>query len=193
MEFWLFPLIGLLLIFFGVGGIWYFVTIYNGLVRLRNDIEKSWSNIDVLLKQRNDELPNLVATVKGYVAHEKSLLENIAKSRSLYAKAQTVHDKAVADNFLAGTLKTLFAVVENYPELKADKAFLELQDRITGIEDMIADRREYYNDSVNNYNIRIQSIPDVLLATILGYKRKELFKIEDKERRVPEVKFSKLG
>src|SRR5512137_613899 len=130
-----------------------FIGIYNSLVRLRNDIKKSWANIDVLLKQRTDELPKLIASVKGYMKHEKGLLENITKARTAFLSATTMDAKAKADSVISGALKSLFAVAENYPNLKANENFIQLQQRISGLENEIADRREFYNDSVNTFNI----------------------------------------
>lgn len=167
----------------------YFISVYNSLVRLKNNIKKAWSNIDVLLKQRHDELTKLMNTVKGYMKHEESVLTGITKARTAFLDAQSVGDKAKADNVMAGALKSLFAVAENYPDLKANTSFLQFQDRISDIENQIADRREFYNDSVNTFNIRIEQIPDVFIARMLGYTSKELFKIADSDREDVEVSF----
>lgn len=172
-----FVVILILIIFVGL-----FIGVYNSLIRLKNNIEKAWSNIDVLLKQRSDELPKLIDTVKGYVKHEKSLLENLTKARTSIINANSVSEKASASNVLSGALKSLFAVTENYPDLKSNQNFLELQHRITHIENMIADRREFYNDSVNTYNIRIEQIPYVFIATFLKYRSKDLFKATNDEK-----------
>ncbi|HUX11052.1 MAG TPA: LemA family protein, partial [Terriglobia bacterium] len=137
----------------------YTVSIYNSLVRLKNDIDKAWANIDVLLKERHDELPKLIDTCKGYMQYEQKTFQLVTEARSAYQKATTVPEKAQADNMMTGALKSLFAVSENYPELKADNNFMQLQGRITELEERIADRREFFNDSVNTYNIRIQQIP----------------------------------
>src|SRR5947207_5561386 len=145
-----------LFVFVVVAAIWYFVTIYNGLIALKNNVEKSWSNIDVLLKQRHDELTKLLEVCKGYMEFERTTFENIAQARSLYTSARTVDQKAQADAAVTQAVRGLFAVAENYPELKANNSFLQLQGRITEIENSIADRREFYNDTVNTYNIRIQ-------------------------------------
>lgn len=174
----------LLIIFIG-----YFVAIYNGLVRLKNNIKKSWANIDVLLKQRSDELPKLINTVKGYMKHEKGVLTDITKARSAMMKAKGKKEKAKADNQLTGALKTLFAVSENYPKLQANENFKHLQERISGIENELADRREFYNDSVNTYNIKIHQIPSVIVANMLGYKDEEMFKAEGKDREDVKVEF----
>jgi LemA protein len=159
----------------------YFVSMYNGLIQLKNNIKKSRSNIMVLMKQRYSELPKLVQVVKRYVKYEKKLLKDITEARSIYNKANTLKQKAAANNMLSGALKTLFAVSENYPKLQASAAFLKLQDRISTLESHIADRREFYNDSVNLYNIKIQSIPDSVFANMLKYREEELFKASKKE------------
>jgi len=167
----------------------WFVGIYNSLVRLKNNIKKAWSNIDVLLKQRHDELTKLLNTVKGYMQHEKNVLTKVTEARTAFMNAQSVHEKAEADNMMTGALKTLFAVSENYPELKADRSFQQLQGRISEIENQIADRREFYNDSVNTYNIRIQQIPDVFIARMLGYTAEELFKAAEDDRKDVDIQF----
>ncbi|MEM5835157.1 MAG: LemA family protein [Candidatus Aenigmatarchaeota archaeon] len=168
--------------------IW-FVTIYNSLIRLRNNINKAWSNIDVILKQRNDELPKLLETCKGYMKYEKELLEKLTELRTRWNLSNTLKEKAKISDEISTALKTLFAVAENYPDLKANKNFLQLQERISGLENELADRREFYNDSVNNYNIRIQSIPDKFIARILGYKPIDLFKATEEEKKDVEIKF----
>jgi len=180
-------LIGLIFFLLAVGLLIYVVIIYNGLVRLRNDIEKVWANIDVLLKQRHDELPNLVATCKGYMQYEQQTLERITQARTAYIRANTVGEKAQADLLATGALKTLFAVAENYPDLKANNNFLQLQKRISQLEDMIADRREFFNDDVNTYNVRIQQLPDVIIAGTMGLKPREMFKVSEEEKRQVEV------
>ena len=156
----------------------FFILIYNSLVRLENNIEKAWSNIDVLLKQRSDEIPMLVDTVKGYMKHEKKVIQEVTEARTRFLRAHSVHEKAEADYVTAGALKSLFAVAENYPDLKASENFLKLQKRISEIEDHIADRREFYNDSVNIFNIRIKQIPYVIISKQLGYSEKEYFKVD---------------
>jgi len=161
--------------------------IYNGLVCLKNNIEKSWANIDVLLKQRSDELSNLIASVKGYMVHERTTLEILTKARIDILNAPTISKKAVADNVITGALKTIFAVAENYPNLKANENFLKLQNRITSLENDLADRREFYNDSVNIYNIRIHSIPDVIVARLLNYTDKQWFKASEEDKAIVRV------
>jgi len=181
-------LIGLVVILFVVGVFIYLITIYNSLVRLRNDLDKAWANIDVLLKQRHDELPKLIETCKGYMQYEQQTFQLITEARTALMRANTVAEKAQADNFLAGALKSLFAVAENYPELKADNNFMQLQNRISELEEKIADRREFFNDDVNTYNIRIQQLPDVFIAHMLALQHKELFKVTEEDRRDVEVK-----
>ncbi|MFH2035558.1 MAG: LemA family protein, partial [Candidatus Zixiibacteriota bacterium] len=160
----------------------YFISIYNSLVRLKNNIKKAWSNIDVLLKQRHDELTKLLETVKGYMKHEREVLEKVTQARTAFMDAKSVPDKANASNMMTGALKTLFAVAENYPELKADRSFNQFQNRISDIENQIADRREFYNDSVNTFNIRIEQIPDMFIARMLVYTAKELFQVAESDR-----------
>jgi len=167
----------------------YLIAIYNGLVQLRNNINKSLGNIDVLLKQRYDELPNLIETCKGYMKHEKGVFESITKARSAWMKAKDIHQKAGAADMLSGALKSLFAVAENYPKLEANENFKHLQERISGIENEIADRREFYNDSVNNFNIRIQSFPDMFIARMMALSSFEMFKTAEEEKKVVKVKF----
>ena len=183
-------LVGLVLILFVVGIIIYFITIYNSLVRLRNDMDKAWANIDVLLKQRHDELPKLIETCKGYMQYEQKTFQLITEARTSFMKANTVAEKAQADNMISGALKSLFAVSENYPDLKANNNFLQLQKRISELEERIADRREFFNDDVNTYNIRIQQLPDVFVAKMLSLQRRDLFKVSEEDRRDVEVKLT---
>lgn len=183
-------LLGLVVFLFVVGVFIYFITIYNSLVRLRNDIDKAWANIDVLLKQRHDELPKLIETCKGYMQYEQRTLQLITEARTAFTKATTVAEKAQADTMISGALKSLFAVAESYPELKANNNFMQLQQRISELEEKIADRREFFNDDVNTYNIRIQELPDVFVARLIGLERRELFKATEEERRDVEVKLA---
>jgi len=170
--------------------VFYFVTIYNGLVTIKNNADKSWSNIDVLLKQRHDELPKLVTVCERYMKHEAQTLEKVIQARSMMAGAQTMDDRGKAEGMLTGALKSLFAVSENYPELKADKRFAQLQSRITEIENEIADRREFFNDSVNIYNICLEKIPDVFMARLLNYQPRDLWRINPQDREDVEIAFS---
>lgn len=167
----------------------YIVSIYNGLVRLKHNIEKAWSNINVLLKQRTDELTKLIASVKGYMKHEKGVLTEVTKARTAFMNSKSVPAKAAADNVMTSALKSLFAVAENYPQLKANENFINFQNRVSDIENQIADRREFYNDSVNTYNIRIQQIPYVIVANMLSYKAKQLFQVDAKDTKDVKVEF----
>lgn len=177
-------LIAVVAIFIG-----WFVGIYNSLVRLKNNIKKAWSNIDVLLKQRHDELSKLLDTVKGYMKYEERVLKEVTAARTAFLNAGSVADKAQASNMMAGALKSLFAVAENYPELKANTNFIQFQGRISELENQIADRREFYNDSVNTFNIRIEQIPDVIIARMLGYTPKELFVVAESDKQDIKIDF----
>ncbi len=183
----IFITIGSILI--GVIIIGYLISIYNVFIRLKNNIEKAWSNIDVLLKQRHDELPNLIETIKGYAKHEKRVFTEVAKARTAFLNAKTLNEKAKASDELSATLKSLFAVAENYPQLKANENFMQLQNRISTLETQIADRREFYNDSVNIYNTRLEQIPYVFVGRMLEYTRKELFSATEDERKKINVRF----
>jgi LemA protein len=185
-----FTILAWLLSLLVIGGVAiYLVIIYNELVRLRNDVNRAWANIDVLLKQRHDEIPNLVETVKGYMQHEQQTLLAVTQARAAFINAATVGQKAQADLRLTGALRGLFAVAENYPQLRANENFLRLQNRISELEERIADRREFFNDDVNTYNTRIQQIPDVFLANLMKLQPREMFKVSEEERRAIEVTF----
>jgi len=166
-----------------IGGVViYAVLIYNGLIRLRRNIDKAWSNIEVILKQRHDEIPKLVDTAKQYMDYEKEVLQDITESRTKAEQAQGPKEQAKAEGMLGQALGNFFAVAEDYPDLKANENFQQLQDRISAIEERIADRREFYNDSVNTYNIRIDQIPYVFVANMMGYEEKELFEASEQEK-----------
>jgi LemA protein len=181
---------GLAFFLFIAGVLIYAVILYNGLVRLRNENDRAWANIDVLLKQRHDEIPNLVETVKGYMQHEQQTLLAVTQARAASMNATSIGQKAVADLQVMSALRGLFAVAENYPQLKANDNFLKLQNRISELEERIADRREFFNDDVNTYNTRIGQIPEVFLASMMNLKRREMFKVSDEDRRQVEVKFA---
>jgi LemA protein len=183
-------LVGLVVILIVVGLFAYLITIYNSLVRLKNDIDKAWANIDVLLKQRHDELPKLIETCKGYMQYEQKTFQLITDARSAYMRAGSVGEKAAADNMITGALKSLFAVSENYPDLKANNNFTLLQKRISELEEKIADRREFFNDDVNTYNIRIQQLPDVFLAGMMHLQHRDLFKVTEEDRQDVDVKMT---
>lgn len=165
----------------------YVMSIYNGLVSLRNNIDRAWANIDVVLKQRTDLIPNLVSTVKGYMKYEKSTLTELTKLRTAMIAAETPGQKAKASGAITTSIKSIFAVSENYPELKASQNFLQLQTQLSAMENQIADRREFYNDSVLLYNTRIKSVPDSIFAGVLGMKDKEYFKVEESEKQSVKV------
>jgi LemA protein len=167
------------------GALIYLGTIYNGLVALRNDIDKAWANIDVLLKQRHDELPRLVDVCKGYMQYEKETLESITEARTRYAAAATVDQKFAASGNLSASVERLLVTAENYPELKANASFLELQKRITELESQIADRREFYNDAINIFNTRIRQVPDTILAKMLDLKERPMFLVSASEKALP--------
>ena len=169
-----------------VGGIAY---MYNKLVVLSKRCDNAWAQIDVQLKRRFDLIPNLVETVKGYAKHEKGIFENVTKARSAWQKAKTPAEKAKAENMLVGALKSLFAVAENYPQLKANENFADLQKQLEETENKIAYARQFYNDIVTEFNTTIQRIPYVFFASVLGFKEKELFEIEGEEKENVKVKF----
>jgi LemA protein len=162
---------------------------YNGLVSLRNRIENAWSQIDVQLHRRYDLIPNLVETVKGYAAHEKETLERVISARNAGIGAQTVEDQAQAENMLTGALKSLFALSEAYPDLKANQNFLQLQEELTGTEGRIAYARQFYNDTVYRYNTKIQSFPSNILANMFRFGPREYFRADDEARGPVDVQF----
>ena len=180
---------GLAFFLFIAGVSIYAVILYNELVRLRNENDRAWANVDVLLKQRHDEIPNLVETVKGYMQHEQQTLLAVTQARAASMNAASIGQKATADLQMTGALRGLFAVAENYPQLKANENFLKLQNRISELEERIADRREFFNDDVNTYNTRIGQIPEVFIASFLELKPRSMFKVSDEDRRLVEVRF----
>jgi len=165
----------------GIIVVGYVISIYNGLVRLNRNIDEAWSNIDVLRKQRADELPKLIDTVKQYMEHERGVLEDVTEARTHAEQASTPAQAGEADSQLQGAMANLFARAEDYPELKADENFQQLQTRISSIEEQIADRREFYNDSVNTYNIRIHQVPYNIVASVAGYVERDLFEVDESE------------
>src|SRR5882672_7219900 len=173
-------LLGMLFAVLGIGA--YAIIIFNGLVALRNDIDKAWANIDIMLKQRHDELPKLMDVCKGYMDYEQGTLLKITQARSQYQQAATMDQKAQADQSATTALRGLFAVAENYPQLKANQNFLQLQQRITDLENQIADRREFYNDSVNTFNIRIQQMPDTFVASFMNVQPRSMFRVEEADK-----------
>ena len=163
---------------------------YNGLVRARVRTREAWSGIDVQLKRRANLIPNLVETVKGYAGHERETFENVTRARSMLQQAGTAPDAAQANNFLTQTLRSLFAVSERYPDLKANQNFLDLQNELSDIEEKIAYARQFYNRNVMSYNTSIQTFPNVMMAGMFGFERFEFFEVEEEARAVPEVSFS---
>jgi len=164
--------------------------LYNGLIKLKNKVDNGWSQIDVQLQRRYDLIPNLVETVKGYAIHEKETLQNVVEARQVCTSASTVGEKAQADSALTGTLKSLFAVMENYPDLKADQNFRELQHELANTENKISYARQYYNDTVMRFNIAIKVFPKNIMASIMKFTEMEYFKTEGEgSREAIEVKF----
>jgi LemA protein len=172
----------------GTGALIYAVIVYNGLVRLHNEIGRAWANIDVLLKQRHDEVPNLVACVRGYMDHEQRTLEAVTQARTASMNAASIPQKAQADLLMTGALRSFFVVAEGYPQLKANQNFLALQSRISELEERIADRREYFNDDVNTYNTRIAQLPGVFMARLMKLQPRDMFRANKAERQQVDVK-----
>ncbi len=161
------------------------VGIYNGLIIARNRCDNSWAQVDVQLKRRYDLIPNLVETVKGYAKHEREVFEKVTQARAGAINAGTVKDQAQAENMLSGALKTLFAVAENYPELKANQNFLQLQEELSGTESKIAYARQFYNDMVMKFNQKQQVFPASIIANMFNFKEKEYFEIEEPAAKEP--------
>lgn len=165
------------------------IGIYNGLIKLKNRTDEAWSDIDVQLKRRYDLIPNLVNTVKGYATHEKELFEKVTQARTAAMGAQTPAQKEQAENVLSGTLKSLFAVAENYPDLKANQNFLELQRELTDTEDKIQASRRFYNTNVRDFNIKIEMFPSNIVAGMLNFSKREFFAAEEGEKENVKVEF----
>ncbi|MFI5384016.1 MAG: LemA family protein [Methanosarcina thermophila] len=166
-----------------------FVIIYNDLIKQRNRVENAWAQIDVQLKRRYDLIPNLVETVKGYAKHEKTLLEDITKARAAVMSANSISETAEASNYLSSTLKSLFAVAENYPELKANQNFMQLQKDLMETENKIAYSRQFYNSTVMDYNTKLAVFPTVIFAQMLQFKPAEFFATTEEEKKPVSVKF----
>src|SRR3989344_8769347 len=165
------------------------IMLYNSIIRLNNEVENSLSQIDVQLKRRNDLIPNLIESVKGYMKHEKTVLENITKARSSLLSAQTVEEKSKASNMLSQTLQSLFAVSENYPQLKANESFLQLQEELTGTENKISYARQHYNDMVMEFNTKIEIFPNNIFAGILHFTKEQQFAASAEEKKNVKVQF----
>jgi LemA protein len=176
----------LLFVLIAFGGV---VGIYNRLIVLRNRVDNAWSQIDVQLKRRYDLIPNLVETVKGYAVHEKETFEKVTQARNMAVDAKSVKEQGEAENMLTGALKSLFAVAEAYPDLKANQNFMQLQEELSGTEGKIAYARQFYNDSVMSFNTGIQSFPNNLLAGMFGFAAREYFEIEVAAKEAPQVSF----
>jgi LemA protein len=165
------------------------VAIYNGLIQLKNRVDEAWSDIDVQLKRRYDLIPNLIATVKGYATHEKELFEKVTAARTSAMSATTPAEKEGAENMLSGTLKSLFAVSENYPDLKANQNFLELQRELSDTEDKIQASRRFYNGNVRDFNIKIEVFPSNIVAGMLSYTKRDFFEAAEGEKENVKVQF----
>ncbi len=169
--------------------IFWFIAVFNGIVSLRNRTQEAWSDIDVQLKRRHDLIPNLIETVKGYAKHEKELFENVTKARSEAMQAKGPEEAGKAENMLTDTLKSLFAVAENYPQLRASENFQKLQDELTDTENKIEAARRFYNGNVRDFNTKIQIFPNSMVAGMVSAKVFELFGMAEGEKETPEVKF----
>jgi LemA protein len=181
--------LGVILVLAVISALWA-IGAYNGLVQLRENVKNGWSQIDVQLKRRHDLIPNLVETAKGYMAHERTTLENVIKARQQAIDASSFKDKQAAENFLSSTLRSLFAVSENYPNLKADQQMRQLHEELTTTENKIAFARQYYNDEVNRLNVAVQAFPNNVIANMFKFEKRDFFELEDEsEKTAPVVKF----
>jgi LemA protein len=181
--------IGIILAILAVALLLWAVAIYNGLIKLKNRVDEAWSDIDVQLKRRYDLIPNLVSTVKGYAAHEKEVFEKVTEARARAMGAGTTEDKAQAENMLSNTLKSLFAVAEAYPDLKANQNFLELQRELTDTEDKIQASRRFYNGNVRDFNIKIEIFPNNIFAGVLNFTKRQFFEAAGAEKEAVKVEF----
>ena len=183
------PILAIILIIVVAILLW-LVAVYNGLIKSRNRVDEAWSDIDVQLKRRYDLIPNLVETVKAYAGHEKEVFQKVTEARSQAMQAKDIEEKGKAENMLSSTLKSLFAVAENYPDLKASTNFLQLQDELSDTENKIQASRRFYNGNVRDFNTKIQMFPTNMIATMLGFKSYEFFQIEnEQEKETPKVQF----
>ena len=172
-----------------LGVVGYALSIYNGLIALKNNIARSWANVDVLLKQRHDEIPKLVKTCEAYMQHERAVFDRLSEARASLQSARTVGQRADAENMIGKAVGGILAVAENYPDLKADQGFRSLQQRISELENQIADRREFYNDVVTLFNTRLEQIPDSWVADGMHLERAELFKVSETDREDARIEF----
>jgi len=176
------------LIVLGVIALWAIMT-YNGLITLKNRTDEAWSDIDVQLKRRYDLIPNLVETVKGYASHESGTLEKVIQARNMAMGAKTMDEHVKAENALSQTLKSIFALSEAYPDLKANQNFLKLQDELTDTEDKIQASRRFYNGNVRDFNTKLQVFPTNMIGNMLGFQKRDFFEIAEAEKANPQVKF----
>lgn len=192
MDWWVILLIalGAVIVLGAVGIVAWWISTYNKFVKMKNDVEEAYSTMDVYMKKRYDLIPNLVETVKGYARHEKEALESVMKARYSCMSANTQEEKAQSENWLAGTLKTLFSVAENYPELKANANYISMMNSLQTIEAEIASSRKYYNGAVKVYNTKREVFPANIVARHYNFEKKVLFEIENvEERKAPKVEF----
>ncbi len=167
----------------------WFIGSYNGFIRLRNKCDEAFATMDVYLKKRYDMIPNLVEIVKQYAAHERQTLENVIKARNMAISAQGLEERSQSENMLSGTLRSLFALSESYPQLKADSSFLELQNKLTGVENDIAQSRKYYNAVVKSFNIKVESFPSNLIAGMMNFRKYPFFTADETERQNVQIRF----
>ncbi len=167
----------------------YFGSLYNRLVFLKNQCDRAWFNIDVILKQRHDEIPKLIQVCEGYMKYERETLEHVISTRNAAYGARETGDRIKKEGELSAALGRLFALAENYPELKSQEMFVQLQERISQLENELSDRREFYNSATTNYNIGIEVVPTSFVATCVGYRQRELFQVPEPDKRDVEVKF----
>ena len=187
MELFLWVVLGIIVVLAIV-----IISMYNGLIRLKNRVDEAWSDIDVQLKRRYDLIPNLIETVKGYAAHEKDVFEKVVKARSAAMQAQEGGDakkSAEAENMLSGTLKSIFALSEAYPDLKANQNFLELQRELSDTENKIMASRRFYNGNVRDFNTKLQVFPTNIIGNMLGFKDRQYFEADEKDKENVQVKF----
>ncbi len=167
----------------------YIWSLYNGLITASTQVSEAWSQIDVQLKRRMDLIPNIVESVKGYAKHEKSIFENVTKARSALMSAKTPDESAKANDMLSGALKNLFAVAENYPQLKANENFAQLQKELSDTEDKVAYSRQFYNSIVKDFNVKVKVFPNAMIASVFGFKEKPFFEVAEAERQAVKVQF----
>jgi LemA protein len=176
--------------FFGLAAVGWLIAIYNGIIIVRNNVQKTWKNIDVVLQQRNEELPKLIDTCKAYMKHEWGLLNKLTDLRTGYTMAKEISQKVNIENELTGLLSKLTMVWEQYPDLKAVQSFLQIQDRVSAVESKIADYRETFNDSVNIYNIQIERFPDLIMAKAMNCRRQLFLEVPEGKKQDVKMDFS---